>query len=110
MVSTNPLIIRRNDPTKLEIEWSDGHRTVYTAAQLRSICPCAHCVDEMTGRRVHDPKSVVDELTQQEVRMVGNYAISLHFSDGHHTGIYPFPMLRENDPDPAPAKQAEQDA
>jgi DUF971 family protein len=30
--------------------------------------------------------------------MVGNYAVAVRFSDGHETGIYPFPFLREHDP------------
>jgi DUF971 family protein len=98
MSSTSPLVIRRNDPSKIEIDWADGHLTVYTAADLRGICPCAHCVDEMSGVRVHDPDSVETTLTHTEVKLVGNYAITLAFSDGHHTGIYPFTMLRENDP------------
>jgi len=100
MSANSPLVIRKSDPTKVEIDWADGHRTVYSAAELRAICPCAHCVDEMTGVRVHDPDSVSEALTQTDVRMVGNYAITVQFSDGHHTGIYPFPMLRENDPRP----------
>ena len=32
------------------------------------------------------------------IEPVGNYAIRLGFDDGHDTGIYPFVMLRENDP------------
>ena len=42
--------------------------------------------------------SVPTDLTQSGVELVGNYAISIRFSDGHQTGIYPFRMLRENDP------------
>jgi DUF971 family protein len=26
--------------------WADGHDTLYTTAQLRAICRCAHCVGE----------------------------------------------------------------
>jgi DUF971 family protein len=36
-----PRVITRSDPTKLVIEWADGHRTEYSAAELRRICPCA---------------------------------------------------------------------
>lgn len=93
-----PRVIKRSDPARIEIEWDDGHRTVYSARTLRGICPCAQCVDELTGVRRHDPGSVADDLTHRDVAMVGNYAITLHFSDGHHTGIYPFAMLRANDP------------
>ena len=102
-----PRVITRSDPTRIEIEWDDDHKTVYPTAMLRGLCPCAQCVDELTGVRRHDPGSVPEDLTHKEVAMVGNYAISIFFSDGHHTGIYPFPMLRENEPardqDPEPA-------
>jgi ATP-binding protein involved in chromosome partitioning len=98
MTSTTPLKITRSDPGRIEIEWDDGHRTVYTAAELRRLCPCAMCVDELSGRRTLEPKSIPDELTQLELRLVGNYAISVRFQDGHDTGIFPFGMLRDNDP------------
>jgi DUF971 family protein len=28
------------------LEWVDGHETLYTTAQLRDLCRCAHCVGE----------------------------------------------------------------
>lgn len=93
-----PRVIRRSEPTRVEIEWTDGHRTVYPTRMLRGMCPCAACVDELTGVRRHDPTSVPEGLTHRDVALVGNYAIAIHFSDGHHTGIYPFAMLRANDP------------
>ncbi len=93
-----PLVIARSDPHKIEVEWADGHHTSYDTAELRRLCPCANCVSETTGVRTLDPTSVPDFLTHLDVRMVGNYAISIRFSDGHETGIFPFRMLRENDP------------
>ncbi len=30
----------------LFLGWNDGHETLYTTAQLRSICGCAYCVGE----------------------------------------------------------------
>jgi DUF971 family protein len=98
--STTPTVITRSDPTRIEIEWSDGHKTVYSAPQLRGLCPCALCVNEHSGVRMHDPGSVPAELTQGEARMVGNYALTMKFSDGHHTGIFTFPFLRQHDPAP----------
>ncbi len=98
MPSTVPKVIRRSDPTRLEIEWSDGHLTVFTPSELRRICPCAGCVNEVTGERMLDPGSVSPDLTQEDLRLVGNYGVALRFSDGHATGIYPFRFLRENDP------------
>lgn len=98
MNTYQPLVIRRSDPGKLEIEWADGHRTSYSAAELRGVCPCAGCINEVTGVRMHDPASVPTSLTQSDVRFVGNYAIALQFSDGHNTGIFPFRYLRDQDP------------
>ena len=96
--STAPTAITRSIPGRIEIDWDDGAKTVYSAAELRGMCPCAQCVNEVTGVRMHDPASVPDELTQVDVRLVGHYAISIRFSDGHDTGIFPFRMLRERDP------------
>jgi DUF971 family protein len=98
MSSPAPKVIRRSDPTVVEIEWTDGKKTVYTPAQLRGLCPCAECVSETTGVRTNDPASVPGDLLQSDLAMVGNYAITMRFSDGHHTGIYTFEYLRENDP------------
>jgi DUF971 family protein len=93
-----PKIIRRSDPSLVEIEWTDGRKTVYTPAQLRGLCPCAGCVSETTGVRMNDPANVPADLRQFDLAMVGNYAITMRFSDGHHTGIYTYEYLRENDP------------
>jgi ATP-binding protein involved in chromosome partitioning len=98
MPSFHPTVIRRSDPSRIEVEWDDGHVTRYTAADLRGLCPCAQCVNEVTGRRIHDPRSVPADLRQDNVTLVGNYAIAIRFSDGHQTGIFSFRFLRENDP------------
>ncbi len=96
--SVAPLVIRRSDPSRVEIEWSDGTRSAFTAAELRGLCPCAGCVSETSGVRMNDPASVPPDLTQSKLAMVGNYAISMEFSDGHHTGIYTWEYLLANDP------------
>lgn len=96
--ATQPVRIGRRDPARVVIEWADGHTSTFTAAQLRRRCPCAQCIHELTGQRLLDPAAVPDDLTQQDVRLVGNYAIAVQFADGHSTGIYTFPKLREDDP------------
>ncbi|MBI5435248.1 MAG: DUF971 domain-containing protein [Planctomycetes bacterium] len=98
MSSAQPRVIVKSDPSRLSIEWLDGHTTVYPTARLRAICPCARCVNEHTGERMHDPRSVPTDLTHTSVRLVGNYAVSLSFADGHDTGIYSYQFLRDNDP------------
>ena len=98
MTTPSPLVIRRSDPSRVDIEWSDGSRSAFTAAKLRGLCPCAQCVSETTGIRMNDPASVAADLTQTNLAMVGNYGISMQFSDGHHTGIYTWEYLLASDP------------
>lgn len=93
--SASPLVIHRSDPARIAVEWSDGTRTELTAAELRRRCPCAQCVDEMTGVRTLDTSAVPDDLTQGDLELVGNYALSLRFSDGHHTGIFTWALLHQ---------------
>ena len=97
--ATQAVRIMRRDASRIAIEWADGHTTTFQAAELRRLCPCAQCVSETTGQRMLDPASVADGLTQVDVRIVGNYAITVQFSYGHATGICIYPFLRENDPE-----------
>ena len=92
--TTTPRVITKSDPARVVIEWADEVETTLTARELRSICQCANCVDEVSGRRVHDPASVPSDLTTQDVTLVGHYALAIRFSDGHDTGIYTFDHLR----------------
>ena len=109
-MTASPLRIGRKDPARIQLDWQDGASTVYTAAQLRRLCPCAHCVHELTGQRLLDPASVPDDLTQTGVELVGAYAIAVRFADGHSTGIFPWPFLREHDPAAAGASEGPEGA
>ena len=97
-MDVSPTVIRRSDPLRVEIEWSDGTQSAFRAAELRRLCPCAMCVNEYTGIRTLTPETVPDDLTQSDLALVGHYAITLRFSDGHHTGIFTFPYLRAHAP------------
>ncbi|HJP02629.1 MAG TPA: DUF971 domain-containing protein [Planctomycetota bacterium] len=98
MTSAQPKVITGSDPTLVRIEWTDGQVTTFSTPQLRGLCPCAGCVNEVTGVRSHDPAGVPDDLTHENLRLVGNYALTLRFSDGHDTGIFTFIALRRDDP------------
>ncbi len=98
MSSHRPKVITKSDPARVTIEWVDGLLSDFSTVMLRGICPCARCVNEVTGVRMNDPSAVPASLTHTDVRLVGNYALALRFSDGHDTGIYPFRYLRESDP------------
>ena len=93
--ATQPLEIKKSDPTRLEIRWADGERSLFSAKALRDFCPCAWCVDEHSGIRRHDPATTPAEIQTRAVSLVGHYALAIGFSDGHDTGIYPYRLLRE---------------
>ena len=76
------------------IEWDDGHRGVYPHRMLRLRCPCAACVEEMTGRALLDPASVPAEVRALDQMAVGQYALQFLWSDAHYTGIYTYRALR----------------
>ena len=83
-----PVEIGRAGESGIQIRWSDGKIAIYPARFLRLACPCAHCVDEMTGRKVLTVASVPQDIRPLAIEPVGRYAISIHWSDGHSTGIY----------------------
>jgi len=79
---------------ELEIRWSDGPVSRYPFPELRQACPCALCVDEMTGELRLDPGQIAPDIRILEVHRVGRYALQFRWSDGHSTGIYPYEKLR----------------
>jgi DUF971 family protein len=82
------------DGTALRIAWEDGAESVLAPRLLRLRCPCARCVDELTGRRILRPDDVADDVYPTAIHYVGRYALQFVWSDGHDTGFYPFDYLR----------------
>ena len=97
-MDSTPIEIRRVDGREVHITWADGHRSVYANKALRETCPCAGCVDELTGKRTLDPRSVRPDIRADDIGLVGRYAVRFGWSDGHGTGIYTFQKLRERCP------------
>jgi DUF971 family protein len=95
-----PVQIIEESDHKVTIKWSDGLETIYSAAQLRKMCPCAGCVNEWTGERTLKETDVPADMTFSQIAIVGRYALSFHFSDGHDTGIFSFNYLRGLPPSP----------
>lgn len=79
----------------LTIEWRDGVVAHYPFFYLRDMCPCASCIDEMSGQKTLDSKTIPADIHVAKAEYVGNYALRINWSDGHDTGIYSFSTLRE---------------
>jgi DUF971 family protein len=86
-MTVEPVKIEELSETEIAIDWSDGSQSLYTADQLRRLCPCAGCVNEWTGERMLDPASIADDITFENMSLTGRYALNFRFSDGHETGI-----------------------
>lgn len=77
----------------LRLTWSDRHGAEFDYDYLRGWCPCALCQGHHNLEVLfHAPPGPV---AAGSIEPVGNYGISIVWSDGHATGIYRFDFLRE---------------
>jgi len=96
-----PIRLHLKKDEKLEIDWQDGHRCVFSLSYLRSNCPCASCKtmrEEQAKRKsllTILPGNYSGPIMALAAERVGNYAIRIDWSDNHGTGIYSFQYLRE---------------
>jgi ATP-binding protein involved in chromosome partitioning len=86
--------------SKITFKWPDGHVTIYPARDLRLRCRCASCIEETSGQPLLDPATVPATLRANAMELMGQYAVSITWSDGHSTGIYNFRDLRAGCPCP----------
>jgi DUF971 family protein len=100
---TAPLRIHAERAARtLAIDWADGHATVYDFTALRWLCPCAYCRGEagLPGWLDSAPTLTDEQTRMTDIHLVGNYAVSPHWGDGHSTGFYTFALLRDRCPCP----------
>jgi DUF971 family protein len=88
-----PTEIRRLGVHALRIVWADGHESEYRNDFLRQRCPCAEC-RERPVRTLPVVNDGGDALYPVQIGVVGRYALSIQWSDGHDTGIYSYQTLR----------------
>ena len=91
----SPIEIARMGETGIRITWSDGHQGLYPYFYLRDHCRCASCIHEWSGEKLIPAGSIPENIVPTNIQAVGHYAVSIHWSDGHDTGIYPFDFLKE---------------
>ncbi|HUI86792.1 MAG TPA: DUF971 domain-containing protein [Nitrososphaerales archaeon] len=92
----NPKAVSLGD-REVRVDWSDGHRSVFSNKTLREACPCAGCAGEGAplGGRAFIPLKVAapEDIRATQYSRVGLYALAFAWSDGHSTGIYPYDYL-----------------
>ena len=94
----SPTRITITPERELKIVWSDGHIVRFALQLLRDECPCAGCKGEhgLFGAYYAPPDPGTPMPGRYEilkVEHVGNYAICVHWKDGHDTGIYSWNYL-----------------
>jgi DUF971 family protein len=98
---TTPVRIHADRAARtLEVDWADGHHTVYDTRTLRYLCPCAFCRGEagMPGWLDSSPVLTDEQTRLVDIVLVGNYAVCPTWADGHHPGYYTFNLLRDRCP------------
>jgi DUF971 family protein len=91
--TATPREIRRLGVDALRIVWDDGHQSEYRNDFLRERCPCAEC-RQRPARSLPVVNERRDELYAVQIGVVGRYAVSVQWSDGHDSGIYSYQTLR----------------
>jgi len=90
------------DPTEIRleknrrmliVEYDDGQSFELPCEYLRTHSPSA----EVRGHGQEELKLMTgkENVNIDRITPVGNYAVCLHFDDGHSTGIYSWPFLYE---------------
>lgn len=88
-----PTEIRRLGTRAVRIVWGDGHVSELLNTYLRAHCPCAGCrrAPQHTLPVMNAPR---EDIYPVQIGLVGRYALSVEWSDGHDTGIYSYRTLR----------------
>lgn len=75
----------------LIVEFDDGQSFEMPCEYLRTHSPSA----EVRGHGYSEPLLLTgkEQVNIARITPVGNYAVCLHFDDGHNTGIYSWPFL-----------------
>lgn len=77
---------------KVTVVFADGRSCAFDLDDLRSNCPCAACRNIRDGGGVPWPAGRAATIT--DAALVGAWGLSITWSDGHTTGIYPWEALR----------------
>ncbi|MCX5515323.1 hypothetical protein C3941_21640 [Kaistia algarum] len=81
------------DRRTLTVAFDDGSRHVFAAEFLRVVSPSAEVQGHNAAQRQTVPGKI--DVVIEKIDPVGNYAVRLHFDDGHHTGLYSWIYLAE---------------
>lgn len=79
----------------IHVEWPDKSTSQLPNKNVRIACQCASCVHEFTGEQILKPEDVNSNIQATSIDVLGNYAVSIAWDDGHSSGIFSWDRLRE---------------
>lgn len=82
------------DDSRVVLTWRDGTVSAVNNVELRASCKCANCIHEVTGEPVLRKEDIPLDIRAEDVAVVGNYAVSITWSDGHSSGLYSFSSIK----------------
>lgn len=91
-IDTVPTEIKLHQNSRiLEISFDDGQTFSLPYEYLRVYTPSAEAIGHGPGQEILQVGK--EDVTIDELKPIGNYAIAPVFSDGHSSGIYTWPLL-----------------
>ena len=91
--NANPPVLSYNVGADMMLTLPDGTEHEFSPLDLRMICGCASCVDEMTGKRIIQRETLDPDLYPTKINPMGNYAAAVEWSDGTNSCIFPFERI-----------------
>lgn len=90
--NTQPTEIKLHQLSRiLEISFDNGNTFNLPCEYLRVYTPSAEALGHSPGQEILQVGK--ENVTINEIKPIGNYAVTLVFSDGHNTGIYSWDLL-----------------
>jgi len=83
------------DESRITLKWGEGREASVDNGELRANCRCANCVHEMTGERLLKREDIPPNIRAEAITSVGNYAVSIQWSDGHSSGLYSYSLIKK---------------
>lgn len=88
-----PEVVAQNGA--IRITWPEGTVQRIPNRDVRASCQCALCVEEYTGNQLLDDSTIPHDIEAKSITPLGNYAVSIEWSDGHSSGIFTWDHLRK---------------
>ncbi|PID59705.1 MAG: hypothetical protein CR986_05405 [Ignavibacteriae bacterium] len=89
-----PVKIKVRDKEFLDVTWDNGKLQSIRLSNLRHNCPCAICgAEQEEWGEKYIPLYTREQLTVVKINIVGTYAVSIEWQDGHNTGLYDYEYL-----------------